>query len=100
MNPALIFTKDVSFPAGVKYKAPKQTPDEMPTASSGNAEITGPQEAPLVPFQCHCCKTQATMKDTSKQTDGSSHQRTMPVIRRYQKDGESVERFEEDILNA
>lgn len=40
------------------------------------------------------------MNDASTKTDGNSHQRTMRVIKRHQKDGESVERFEEDILNA
>lgn len=83
---------------GVKRKAPEQTPDkETPTSSSVSAATTGHQEAPLIPFNCPCCKTQATTNDASTQTDGSSHQRTVRVIRRYQKDGESVERFEEDI---
>uniref|UniRef100_K1R5Y0 Uncharacterized protein n=1 Tax=Magallana gigas TaxID=29159 RepID=K1R5Y0_MAGGI len=86
---------------GVKRKAPEQTPDkETPTSSSVSAETTGHQEAPLIPFHCPCCKTQTTTNDASTQTDGSSHQRTVRVIRRYQKDGESVERFEEDIWNA
>lgn len=86
---------------GVKRKAPEQTPDkETPTSSSVSAETTGHQEAPLIPFHCPCCKTQATTNDASTQTDESSHQRTVRVIRRYQKDGESVERFEEDIWNA
>lgn len=86
---------------GVKRKASEQTPDkETPTSSSVSAETTGHQEAPLIPFHCPCCKTQATTNDASTQTDESSHQRTVRVIRRYQKDGESVERFEEDIWNA
>lgn len=86
---------------GVKRKAPEQTPDkETPTSSSVSAETTGHQEAPLIPFNCLCCKTQTTTNDASTQPDGSSHQRTVRVIRRYQKDGESVERFEEDIWNA
>lgn len=34
-----------------------------------------------IPFHCPCFKTQETMNDASTKTDGSSHQRTMRVIK-------------------
>ena len=48
---------------------------------------------------CPCCKHQANVLDASTQTQQISHQKTVRIIRKYQKDGECVERFEEDVWN-
>lgn len=48
---------------------------------------------------CPCCKHQVIMLDASTQTQRISHQKTVRIIRKYQKDGECVEKFEEDIWN-
>jgi hypothetical protein len=53
---------------------------------------------------CLCCKKKAKKVDAETQTDavvkaGMSHQKTIRVTRKFPKDGEVVEHWEEDIWN-
>lgn len=62
------------------------------------------QKAPLDDQHCSCCSKKSKKADAETQTDtnlkaGKSHQKIIRVTRKFQKDGETVERFEEDIWN-
>jgi hypothetical protein len=52
--------------------------------------------------KCLCCKKKAKKLDAETQTDatikaGKSHQKAIRVTRKFQKDGEVVQHWEEDI---
>lgn len=62
------------------------------------------QKAPLDDQHCSCCSKKSKKAHAETQTDtnlkaGKSHQKIIRVTRKFQKDGETVERFEEDIWN-
>ncbi|XP_062609656.1 uncharacterized protein LOC134271478 [Saccostrea cucullata] len=74
-------------------KVPDQCEDKGSTLVDGGKD----HEAPMVLHHFPCCKEHVIRLDVSTQTDRSRHQRTVRVVRKYQKDGECVERVEEDI---
>ncbi|XP_056011948.1 uncharacterized protein LOC125676171 isoform X2 [Ostrea edulis] len=87
---------------GVKRKADElvnKVPDKPEDKGSRALDDEQDQEAPLVLHHCPCCRDRVTRLDVSTQTDTGRHQRTVRVVRKYQKDGECVERVEEDIWN-
>ena len=62
------------------------------------------QKAPLDDQHCLSCKRKAKKVDAETQTEavvkaGKSHQKTIRVTRKFHKDGEMVEHWEEDIWN-
>lgn len=69
-----------------------------------NGSVSDVQKAPLDDQHCFCCKKKAQKIDAETQTDaavkaGKCHQKIIRVTRKFQKDGEMVERLEEDIWN-
>ena len=86
---------------GMKRKADElvdKVPDHPEDKGSSVADDDKDQEAPLVLHHCPCCSGRVTKSDVSTQT-ATKHQKTVRVVRKYQKDGECVERVEEDIWN-
>ena len=56
------------------------------------------------PVHCSCCIHHVLKSDIGTQTDrttnetkGKSNQKIIRVTRKYQKDGETIEKFEEDV---
>ena len=61
-------------------------------------------ESPVGSQHCSCCSHRVLKSDIGTQTDvttnetkGKSHQKIIRVTRKYQKDGETIEKFEEDV---
>ncbi|XP_062595296.1 uncharacterized protein LOC134256628 [Saccostrea cucullata] len=87
---------------GVKRKADElvdKVPDQSADKDSSMVDEGKDHEAPMALHHCPCCREHVTRLDASTQTDTSRHQKTVRVVRKYQRDGECVERVEEDIWN-
>ncbi|XP_062599961.1 uncharacterized protein LOC134261551 [Saccostrea cucullata] len=86
---------------GMKRKIVEESPvPNTSTESILDKDKSEDSSAASLPFHCPCCKTLSSKSDVGVQTDGGSHKKTVRVIRRYQKDGESIEKFEEEVWNA
>ncbi|XP_061173585.1 uncharacterized protein LOC133182753 [Saccostrea echinata] len=77
---------------------------EAETDGEQRSNATATQKVSSDIQHCPCCKGNCVTTDVGTQTElkvdtarNKSHQKTIRVLKKYQKDGESVERLEEDI---
>ncbi|XP_062606080.1 uncharacterized protein LOC134267893 [Saccostrea cucullata] len=122
-DPGQLLFEDVDLEAGRTYR--KKTSPVLPGIKRRNAsvqetvtkdlpttteEVVEPsdsgsdaQNEPFDEQHCVCCQKKVQKVDVETQTDAikaeKSHQKIIRVTRKFQKDGEIVERLEEDIWN-